>query len=40
MRNRDFSKLSNLERVFGTLRNVAMVIMISSSVMLFIGKQC
>ena len=37
MRNRDFSKLSNLERVFGTLRNVSMVIMRISSVMLFIG---
>ncbi len=37
MRNKDFSKLTNLERVFGTLRNVAMVITIISSLAMFVG---
>lgn len=37
MRNRDFSKLSNLVRVFNTLRNVAITITIVVSILMFIG---
>ena len=37
MRNRDFSKLNNLEKIFGTLRNVSMVITIILSLIMFIG---
>lgn len=37
MRNRDFSKLSDLTRVFNTLRNVAITITIVVSILMFIG---
>lgn len=37
MRNREFSKLSALTRVFNTLRNVAITITIVVSILMFIG---
>ncbi len=37
MRNRDFSKLNNLEKLFNTLRVVAITITIAMSILMFIG---